>query len=107
MTLVNDKPVVAAAPVAVSVDAMLTLARVNAEVELRLARHELVRHHPDRALAALHRAWDALSHVPGGEAFEDLLALNEATETVYQHLDAQHAPQAVDAMDEVIARLKG
>lgn len=94
-------------PVAVSADSQLQAARTMAELALRLARDEFARHHPERALVALHRAWDALAHVPGGEAFEDLVALDLATLEAYAHLTRSDADLAVRAMDGMITRLHG
>ena len=92
-------------PVAVSADPELGIARARAEMALRQAREEFAGRHPERALLSLHHAWDALAHVPGGEAFEDLVALDVAIETAYRHLDHAHADLAVLTMDKVIARI--
>ncbi|MEY4766348.1 MAG: hypothetical protein RI907_3021 [Pseudomonadota bacterium] len=86
-------------------DPGLSAARRRAEAALRDARNEFARQHPERALLALHRAWDALVHVPGGEAFDDLVALDDAIERAYRHLDLAHADLAAQTMDQVIARL--
>lgn len=83
----------------------LSAARRRAEAALREARREFACQHPDRALLALHRAWDALVHVPGGEAFDDLVVLDEAIDCAYRHLDLAHADLAAQTMDKVIARL--
>ncbi len=83
----------------------LGLARQRAEEALHLARFEFARRHPERALVALHRAWDALAHVPGGEAFQDLVALDAAIDRAYRQLDNAHAEQALQTMDGLIARL--
>ncbi len=83
----------------------LSGARRRAEAALSEARNEFAAHHPERALLALHRAWDALAHVPGGEAFDDLVTLDRAIETAYRHLDHAQADQAVLTLDRVIARL--
>lgn len=92
-------------PVAVSIDPELGVARARAEVALRAARDEFASRHPERAILSLHHAWDALAHVPGGEAFEDLVALDAAIETAYRHLDHANADLAVLTMDKVIARI--
>jgi hypothetical protein len=92
-------------PVAACTDPELGIARARAEVALRQARDEFARRHPERAIVALHHAWDALAHVPGGEAFEDLVALDRAIEAACQHLDHAHVDLAVLTMDKVIARI--
>ncbi len=88
-----------------NLDPGLRAARRRAEAALSEARNEFAAHHPERALLALHRAWDALAHVPGGEAFDDLVTLDRAIETAYRHLDHAQVDLAVLTLDRVIARL--
>lgn len=81
------------------------MARAKAEQALRAARDDFISSHPERAIGPLHDAWDALAQVPGGEAFEDLVALDRAIETAYLYLEQARAELAVLTMDKAIARI--
>jgi len=89
------------------IDPELREARLRASSELRLARSELAQQHPQRALVAIAHAWHELAHVPGGEAFQDLVALEEAARLARVSSLQPDAISAASAVDAALARLQG
>lgn len=81
----------------------LQVARHRAVEHLRHARLALAHGRPRRAIKALRDAWHELEDVPGGDAFQDLVAIDEAA----RRLARQEGKSATSALDAAVLRLRG
>lgn len=75
----------------------LEAARTRAAERLRRARAALELDDPAHVFAALREAWYEIDNVPGGDAFQDLVAIDAVAQQLRRH-DRDSAGSALDAV---------